>query len=154
MEDALDAAANEIGKLIRRTLHEERERLRTQRSHDSLHAAFLAALNAFLAHPTFTEVLLRYRRDDVTPVGRYARSLVDGMRQDMLEDLRSMGLDESRMPCLSLYVELLMGMILAAVEGLLDRRFTNVSDCAEALLRSSISLYTALGEKPFGEKPS
>ena len=144
MEDALAAAADEIGRELRAALSKQRQRVGELRSRETLHAAYVAALDAFLDHPEFTEVVLRYRRDDATPVGRQARAFVDAIRDDIVRDLGERGLDERRLPDLTMFVDLQLGMTLAAVEGLLDGRYTNRNECAEVLLRSIVSVLTTL----------
>lgn len=144
MDDALEAAAVEIGEQIRAALRAERARLASERSHETMRAAFRATLNAFLLHPTFTEVVLRYRRDRATPVGKYARALFSAIREDILSDLRACGLDESRLPSLGAFVELMLGMTLAMLEGLIDGRFTDRDECADTLARSTTGVFWVL----------
>jgi AcrR family transcriptional regulator len=147
MDDALFAAADEIGRELREALSRERHRVVERRSRETIHAAYLSALEAFLANPTFTEVILRYRRDDTTPIGRQARALVDAIRGDIYRDVTSHGLDESRLPALDIFVDLLLGMTLTAVEGLLDGRYADRNECAEVLFRAMVSVFTALSTR-------
>jgi TetR/AcrR family transcriptional regulator, fatty acid biosynthesis regulator len=150
MDEALEVAAQTIGERIRQTLVEARRRLKTDRSRSALSEAFGVALDAFLSQPVCTQVLLRYRRDETTPVGRYAQALLETLRGDLVADCRAMGLDAARAPGLELFAEYTMAMTLSTVEGILDGRLSDRARCLDALVRSSVAVYGALQSWPGG----
>jgi AcrR family transcriptional regulator len=144
MDDAVEAAAERIGEKIRCSLSDARQALRQERSHAALYAIFTATLEALLADPTCTEVLLKHRRDETTHIGKYSVELLRSMRDDMLEDCRSFGLTDERLPQLELFVDFMNALTLSAVEGFLDGRYKDRAVCVEALVRASVSVYMGL----------
>ncbi len=147
MDDALEAAAEEIGTRIRKTIREERRPFTGTRSRDTLRAAFAGAVNAFMAHPTFTELVLRYRRDDSSPIGAYSRDLVASIFRDLHADFQGGMLGDAPLRSVDIYAQLIAYMTFGVVEGLLDGTLDDREACIDTLVDAAIASYRQLSQQ-------
>lgn len=121
MSEALQQAADFVSQKLLGKFRELRDADDGEGHRDAARRAIAACVNALLSDPKGTELFLRHRRDVSTPLGRTFRQLVERARDELIADLREMGYGNS-VPHLDVHAEILVGMILGVVEGLLDKR--------------------------------
>jgi AcrR family transcriptional regulator len=147
------AAAQQIAADVRQFIAEHRRRGRQGNDADpeAVHEHYQATLQLFLFERRFAELLLRYRHDP-SPLGEVLRELIDQLRGDLVDDLRQLVLriapgaaDERR---LTIYADVVMGMVMAVGEGLLDGRYDDPEPLARELTLASFALAKAAMENP------
>lgn len=147
MEDALTQAADTVAEKLLQRLKDYREPVRLDGPLEPVRAAFAATVNALLSEPKMAELFLRHRRDVASPLGRRWREIVDRARADLLADMRAMGLEET-VPHLDILGDLIVGMVLTVVEGVLDRRITDRDAAIETLVRVTIAQLIPGADQP------
>ena len=70
-----------------------------------------------------------------SPLGKCWRGLLDVARDDLIADLHARGVGK-HVDDLVLLADTIIGLVLTAVEGVLDGRVTNRDVALEAMLRS------------------
>jgi AcrR family transcriptional regulator len=141
MDDALEALARHLGDEIRAIVRAERQKidLSVGNPEQALRGAYAASINAMLAEPAFTEILIGHRRDRMSPLGRCLRGVVDQARAELVSDLCAMGLADVQ-PSLEVVAELIVGMTLAIVEGIFDGRLPDRDAALDGLVRMTRTL--------------
>ncbi|NOY92539.1 MAG: TetR/AcrR family transcriptional regulator [Deltaproteobacteria bacterium] len=132
MDEALTEAAERVSERVRVRLRDYREGLGVESPREAVARTFSSSLRALLAEPHMTELFLRHRRDVSSPLGRRFRQTIDAARHDLREDLLRMGLVKHEETA-AVQAELLVGMVLAATEGLLDGRLLEIATASRAL---------------------
>lgn len=140
MEDAQKAALREVGQQLRTVVRESRKHLVLRP--DTVREAYAAAVNYFTAHPIFTRLLLRHRRDP-TLLGRGLSEILTEARADFLADLRALGV-ERELRRLDLFVELVLGMTLTVAEAILDGRMPDQEEAIDGLTEAAVGAYRGL----------
>lgn len=134
MNDALTSAAESAATVVRGALSAERATIDVASPSGGVRATFAAAIDGLVAEPVLSELLLRYRRDPVSPLGDCIRRILDEARSELIADMESLGLAD-RLPQMELHADMYMAMALAAVEGILDGRFAEREACLDVLTR-------------------
>jgi len=136
MSDVLQQAANLVSEKLLGRLRELRRDVTADPSADNMREILSATVAAMLVEPKNAELFLRHRRDVGTPLGRSWRTLLDRAREELIEDLRELGVADD-VPNLEVHAELIVGMVLGVVEGVLDKRIKD-KDLAVDLLALSV----------------
>ena len=153
IEDCKRAAAQQVAAEVRQFVAEYRRRSGPEADGDPavIHDQHQATLRLFLYERRFAELLLRFRHDP-SPLGEVLRELIDQLRGDLIDDLRQLVLriapgaaDERR---LTIYADVVMGMVMAVGEGLLDGRYDDPEPLARELTLASFALAKATMENP------
>ena len=74
------------------------------------------------------------RRDGSSPLGRKFAEILNSARADLLSDFRSFGVTDAIVPSPEIHADLLTGMLLTIVEGILDRRITDRAKAVDSLV--------------------
>jgi TetR/AcrR family transcriptional regulator, fatty acid biosynthesis regulator len=135
MSDALQQAADIVSEKLLGRLRELRRDVQKDASADGARQAIAASVNGLLSDPRSTELFLRHRRDVGTPLGRTWRQMFDRAREELLADLRELGLGDS-VPHLEIHSELIAGMVLGVVEGVLDKRIKDKEAAIDLLAQA------------------
>jgi AcrR family transcriptional regulator len=139
------AAAQQVAADVRQFIAEHRRRGRQGNDADpeAVHEHYQTTLQLFLFERRFAELLLRYRHDP-SPLGEVLRELHGQLRQDLIDDLRQMvgriapdRVDDRR---LTIYADIVMGMVTALGEGLLEGRYDDPDPLARELTVASIAI--------------
>ena len=106
-------------------------------------------LKLFLFERRFAEMLIRFRHDP-SPLGTVLRELLSRIRKDLIADLhrqvqelQGAAPDDAR---IKIYADILLGMVMALGEALLEGRFEDPELLARELTISSIAIATAAME--------
>ncbi len=134
MDAALTAAAESAADAVRAALSAARAGIDVASPSGGVRATFAAAIDGLVAEPMLSELLLRHRRDPVSPLGACIRNILDDARTELIADMDRLGLRD-HLPRLELHADMYMAMTLAAVEGLLDGRFADRDACLDVLTR-------------------
>jgi hypothetical protein len=136
MDEALEEAAVTVGDALRARLRDFREGLEDGASPQrATRQAFTAGVDALIADRRSAELFLRHRRDVATPLGRRWRELMDGAREDLIADLHARGVGK-QVDDLVVLADTIIGLVLTAVESILDGRVTNRAAATDMMLRS------------------
>ncbi len=137
MDDALERVAAWVADQLVIRLSEGADSVSTE-SVAALTDAIGATLRAFVADPKTAELFLRHRRDASSPIGRRWTKITDGLRGRAIEQLQGL---EMRAPAtdVPIYADLLIGMIFALIEGLVDKRITDLDHAAEIAARTTLA---------------
>jgi len=130
MDDAMEAAADKLGRQIRDAIRDERRKIDLTDARRTLRSVYAVTINAFLAEPAFAQLFLRHRRDPTSPLGRKFGELLDQSRTELAGDMKKY---LAALPNPEVYAELFVGMSMSMVEGLLDGRLTDREACLDAL---------------------
>jgi AcrR family transcriptional regulator len=143
MNDALQAAAIQIGGPVREAMNRERESLDVANPREAIRRITDTAVSGMLAERAFAELFLALRRDPGSPLGQSFRALLDQIRGDLMADLDRFGLTEERIPSRTVYTEVIIGQTLAVVEGLLDGRLDDKARAIDTLVDISVLVATS-----------
>jgi AcrR family transcriptional regulator len=130
MDDAMQAAADRLGRQIRDAIRAERKNIDLSDARRTLRSVYAVTINAFLAEPAFAQLFLRHRRDSTSPLGQKFGELLDESRQELAEDMKKY---LAGLPHPEVYAELFVGMSMSMLEGLIDGRLTDREACLDAL---------------------
>jgi AcrR family transcriptional regulator len=138
MDEALNVAADEIATKLLTRLRIARMDLTGSTQRDRFRVAIERSIDALMAEPKLTELFLRHRRDVGSPLAKKMREMMDRGRADLAEDLLSLelGLDVGEA---ILHADVVLGMTLGAVEGLLDRRVSDRDACVEVIAHACVA---------------
>ena len=134
LDEAMKAAAVQIGAAIRATIHEQRQTIPLDDPARAVRASYEASIDSLMAHPELTELMLAQRRDPGSPLGQCFGDILDDARVDLLADMKRMGLTDVMLPHMEIHAEFILAMTLWAVEGLIDGRFASKEDCLSVLV--------------------
>jgi len=135
MDEALRAAADRAGNEIRAIIRKARQEMDFSNPETAFMSAYGGAVNALLAEREFTELLLSHRRDKASPLAATLRKVLDDARADLANDLRQAAYDQAFKNDADMYAELMVGMTLTTVEGLIDGRVENSERMVRAMAR-------------------
>jgi len=139
MDAALQAAADKMGQEMRGRLREQRERVDLSRApKHNLRAAYEGTLRALLAYPAVTDLMLSRRRDKNSPLGETLRALIAEAREDLIGDVKRIFGDAASE--FELEAEIIVGLTLVAVEGVLDGRIKDVETCLDPMVAMTTAL--------------
>lgn len=139
MEDAQRAALREVGQQLRTVVREARSKVVMKPN--AVRGAYAAAVTYFTAHPVFTKLLLRHRRDP-TLLGRGLSEILSEAHEDFLTDLKALGA-EKELRRLELYVDLVLGMTLTVSEAIIDGRTSDQEAAIDGLTEAAVGVYRA-----------
>jgi AcrR family transcriptional regulator len=140
MDEALRAVADKAGVEIRAIIRKAREKMDFSNPETAFKTAYAGAVDALLAEREFTELLLSHRRYRDSPLAETLRRVLDDARHDLANDLRASSYDESFLADVEMYADLMVGMTLTTVEGLMDGRIKD----REAVVRSMARMTRAI----------
>lgn len=135
MDEALSVAAETVGATLRANIAAARDQLDLAAPAGPIRASYAAAVDGLLAEPVLTELLLRHRRDPLSPLGACMRGILEHARADIIADLARLGATDANLPDPAMHAEMFVAMTLTAVEGLLDGRFRDRDRCLDVLAR-------------------
>lgn len=147
LDDCKRAAAEQVATRIRRFVADHRHHSTTDASGTARH--FEAVLSLYETERRFAELFVRCRHD-ASPVGIVMRQLWDQMRADLDADLRAQfgHLEPAR---IAIHAELILGMVVAAGEAILDGRITDAGLLSHELGAAVTGVAAAvLGHLPKG----
>ncbi|MBI4831810.1 MAG: TetR family transcriptional regulator [Candidatus Lindowbacteria bacterium] len=142
IEHLLTTAITERGKAIRAAMRKALSRVTPDAvvHGDLLQARALAyceGLNILLSDPLGTELILRYRRDPTTLVGREVGAVWAEARADFALALqkfaRKLGAPAKVLKQIPFFAEIMMAETFAVAEALLDGRVTDLDEAARGL---------------------
>jgi AcrR family transcriptional regulator len=131
LDRAMEMAADEAGARLIRILTTQRTAIEgtTDRVPGGrLRRAFQMALEGFVSDRQITELFLRHRRDTASPFAARFRTVLAAGR----EQLREM-MEKGGVPNPEIVTALVLGMVTATVEGLLDGRITDKDAAVDRL---------------------
>lgn len=131
MEDALTQAADAVAQKLLQRLKSYRSELGMGAPFDLVRGAYAASVKALVREPKMAELFLRHRRDAGSPLGKRWSEITDRARADLKADMEKWGLGTS--VDVDFYAELIVGMTLATVEGLLDGRIAETDAALDEL---------------------
>lgn len=135
MDEALRAAADLVGAELRTIIRAARSAMDFSNPETAFMTAYGGAIDALLRERAFTELLLSHRRDPSSPLAAALRRVLDDARADLAEDLRASTYDPSFVADAALYADLMVGMTLTTVEGLIDGRITDRDAAVRSMAR-------------------
>lgn len=141
MDDALERVATWVTDQLVVRLNEEKENQGLD-SVSALSDAIGATVRAFIAEPKMAELFLRHRRDVTSPIGRRWATITDGIRGRTIEQLQTLQVPPPSAD-LPIHSDLLVGMVFGLIEGLLDKRITDIDHAAEVAARTTLAGITA-----------
>jgi AcrR family transcriptional regulator len=147
MDDALCAVADELSGKLRDSMHAARLRIVATGTPETIREAYSTAVYGLIDNPLFAQLMIAYRHDATTPLGRRMRDLDREFREDLKADVRRMGITEKVVNDLDVYVELISGMTGAIVEGLLTKRLKDPERSISALSDAAIGVFQALARQ-------
>jgi AcrR family transcriptional regulator len=142
MDDALAAAATRIAGELRPLLRTERQKFDPKHPGRVVRESAAATVDALLSEPLLARLLLRHQHDRSSPLGRTVRRLLARLRADLAADLRLVGV-ASVLPHPEIQAELILAMLLAIVDGLLDGRLHDREACLDTFAMVGESVATA-----------
>jgi AcrR family transcriptional regulator len=149
IDECKRAAAEQVATEIRQFVADQRRATgqRAPGDFEALVAHFRSMLDLFQTERCLSELLIRCRHD-ASPLGEVMRELVEQLRADLLADLaQQFGALPVRPPSaqrLAIYAELILGMVLAAGEALIDGRFRRAEPLARELATSTWAMAQAV----------
>ena len=121
MDAALEQAAQTVADALRSRLRDYREGVREAGAFEAVRLAYSLSVDALLADRRAATLVLRHRRDVASPLGKRWSALIADAREDLLADLAAAGVtDQIEQP--GLFADMVIGMTLTLVEGVLDGR--------------------------------
>jgi TetR/AcrR family transcriptional regulator, fatty acid biosynthesis regulator len=135
MKALLQEVASTISSTIIARMQPVRELVSNTPSRRAIREACEMSVRALVEDPRFAELYLRHRRDVSSPLGKRFSELTKMARGVLLEELTNLGLDD--LPHLEIHVDLIFGMTLGLIEGIVDRRVSDL-DAAVDILADSI----------------
>lgn len=136
MKALLQEVASTISSTIIARMQPVREIVSNTPSRRAIREACEMSVRALVEDPRFAELYLRHRRDVNSPLGKRFSELTKMARGVLLEELTHLGLDDD-LPHLEIHVDLIFGMTLGLIEGIVDRRVSDL-DAAVDILADSI----------------
>jgi AcrR family transcriptional regulator len=143
IDDALGAAAEKVSAHVRTVTRSARLAATGLPSRDPIRESNMTAVKAWLEEPGLITLFVRHRRDRSSPLGRKLSKLETEMRDELVADLVAMGLAET-IPDLQVLAQLTTASVLATVEGLMDKRLTDLDAAVEGLTDSVIGAFLGL----------
>jgi TetR/AcrR family transcriptional regulator, fatty acid biosynthesis regulator len=136
MKALLQEVASTISATIIARMQPVREAIMKEPSRRAVREACETSVRALVEDPRFAELYLRHRRDVDSPLGKRFSELTKMARGVLLEEFTRIGLRED-LPHLEIHVDLIFGMTLGLIEGIVDRRVSDL-DAAVDILADSI----------------
>jgi TetR/AcrR family transcriptional regulator, fatty acid biosynthesis regulator len=134
VEQGVAVAAEDMAKRILGVLStppEARQALATewpQRGKGTLKGALRAVLEALLSDRRLARIFLRHRRDVKSPFGLRFGQILGGARELVVEECRKVGAPRPEVMAL-----LVIGLVIASVEGILDGRISGADAALDDL---------------------
>jgi AcrR family transcriptional regulator len=152
-DQVFEAAANEIGRRVIEILKRQLTAIDRAHPRRSIRAAYAAVTAAFLSEPELTRIFLRHRVDDGTVLGRTFRSLLDLVREELVESVGRWGVVLPRSAA-EAHVELLVAATLGLLEGLLDGRLQDREPVIDAISNVTLAMFRSLTRDRAGSAPA
>lgn len=141
IDEALQTAATTVCDRWLVGVHAARQSLdRSSGVRPSVHGIVTSYVETLLEDPKGADLFLRHRRDATSPLGRTFSKLAEKVRRDLVEDLALAG--HVTPEALTPKSDLCLGLVLGAVESILDGRSGHV----EAIENAARMLYLLLAE--------
>ncbi len=136
LDRAMEMAADEAGARMIRIMSAQRAAIESGPVPGGrLRHAFRAALEGFASDRQTTELFLRHRRDTASPFAARFRSVLATGRDQLREMMQSGGVTSP-----DVAAALVLGMVTASVEGMLDGRITDVELAVDRLVVATRAL--------------
>jgi TetR/AcrR family transcriptional regulator, fatty acid biosynthesis regulator len=136
MKALLQEVASTISGAIVARMQPVRETVMSEPSRRAVREACEMSVRALVEDPRYAELYLRHRRDVSSPLGKRFSELTKTARGALLEELTRIGLRDE-LPHIEIHVDLIFGMTLGLIEGIVDRRVSDL-DAAVDILADSI----------------
>lgn len=140
MDEALRAAADKAGSEIRALVREARARMDLTNPDAAYRSAYEGAIEALSQEHEFSELLLGHRRDKNSPLAEALRHVLDDARKDLAADLRRSPLATRFEADIDLYADLMVGMTITVLEGILDGRIPDREKALRVMARMTRAL--------------
>lgn len=131
LDRAMEMAADEAGARLIRILTTQRTAIEGTSAPvpgGRLRLAFKTALEGFISDRQITELFLRHRRDTASPFAARFRTVLATGREQLREMMVRGGVANAEV-----VTALVLGMVTATVEGLLDGRITDMDAAVDRL---------------------
>ena len=138
MDDALRAAADLVEERLNKRLRESRKTLQIGSPRETIRQAFKVSIDAMVKEAELTRLFLRHRRDPSTPLGRRFQQMYERSREDLLRDLKMIGMTDEMVQNLQVHAHLITGMTLTVAEGLLDKTLSDPEACYDGITRMAL----------------
>src|SRR5690606_19542452 len=125
MKSLLQEVAATISAAIITRMQPVRELVSSGPRRSAVREACEMSVRALVEDPRFAELYLRHRRDVDSPLGKRFAELTKHARGALLEELKRVGLGDE-LPHLEIHVDLIFGMTLGLIEGIVDRRVSDL----------------------------
>ena len=148
VDDCKRSAAEQVAHGIRQFVADHRRTSGRQSPGDPAALAnhFQAVLSLFQTE-RFCALLIR-NRHDLSALGLVLRQLLDQLRTDLAADLHEQWapllLEGHDPPCYDIYANLILGMVMAAGEALLEQRLNDPKLLARELTAATVAMTTAV----------
>jgi len=138
MDEALREAADLVEGRLNQRLRDGRKTLELGSPREIIRQAFKVSIDAMVKEAELTRLFLRHRRDPNTPLGRRFQEMYKRSREDLLRDLKAIGMTDEMVQNLKVHAHLIAGMTLTVVEGLLDKTLTDPEACYDGITRMAL----------------
>ena len=140
MDEAMRAAADKAGSEIRALVRESRAQMDLSNPDAAYRAAYEGAIQALSHEHEFSELLLGHRRDKNSPLAEALRNVLEEARSDLAADLRRSPLAKRFERDIDLHAELMVGMTMTVLEGILDGRIPDREQALRVMARMTRAL--------------
>jgi len=138
MDQALSEAADWVEERLNTNLREGRKNLKLGSPYETIRNAFQISVESMVKDSRLTSLFLRHRRDTSTPLGRRFRKMHERAREELLRDLKAIGMTNEMVPDLGVHAHLVVGMTLSMVEALIDKELQDPEACYDSLARMAL----------------
>jgi TetR/AcrR family transcriptional regulator, fatty acid biosynthesis regulator len=132
MNALLQEVAMTISAAILTRVQPLRQVVAKEPSRRAIREACKLSLRVLAEDPRYAELYLRHRRDVGSPLGQRFGELTEMTRQMLREELTRIGLRDE-LPHFEIHVDLIFGMSLGLIEGIVDRRIGDLDAAMEIL---------------------
>jgi AcrR family transcriptional regulator len=139
LDAALDVAADTLGEALLGRMRAAEPAKDDRDPREAMRASARAFIDPLMADRRLAEIFLRHRRDGTSPFGKRFKKVLAASRERI-----ELQLDARGIPDAPLHAALIVGMAVAAVEGLLDKRFADRDACVDALVHHTMAALAPL----------
>lgn len=140
MDALVRAAGEEAADRIRRWLRRWRE----VEDRGTEPTQLPRLVQAATAQPAFIKLLMKHRRDDTSPLGQVSARFFAGLRDDLRLEIERQAAAADRLPDMELYLDIVGGLALSVLEGVVDGRYRDDEAALRAIGVASRGAFTAL----------
>jgi TetR/AcrR family transcriptional regulator, fatty acid biosynthesis regulator len=149
IDEALIAAAEKVSIHVRSVTRAARLAATGLAARDPVRESYATAVKTWLEEPGLIALFVRHRKDRSTPLGRKLGKLEAEMHAELVADLGAMGVSRT-IADLEHFARLTTASVLSTVEGLADKRLTDIEASIDALTDAGIGAFLGLAASQVG----